>query len=137
MAPAVMKSDRLTHEHLSAGGSWWPLLRSHLSSRGVVAIMDIVAKKTARTETRRENWGRKRAQIRTELTPGERRFFYGYTLLSVLSPSLGILLAIFGSGTTRIVGIAILGVALLTMAIPISPFLRARISRRSKESAGS
>jgi hypothetical protein len=99
--------------------------------------MDIVAKKTARTETRRENWGRKRAQIRTELTPGERRFFYGYTLLSVLSPSLGILLAIFGSGTTRIVGIAILGVALLTMAIPISPFLRARISRRSKESAGS
>jgi hypothetical protein len=77
---------------------------------------------------------RRRAELREQLTPGERRFFYGYGLVSPLLAPVGIGLLVFGSHDTRGVGIGLLLVALLVMAVPISPFLRARIRRREGRS---
>jgi len=51
----------------------------------------------------REELRRNRAQLRRELTPGERRFLYGYTLLSTLLAPVAIALLVLGSGTTRAV----------------------------------
>lgn len=73
-----------------------------------------------------------RAQLREQLTPGERRFFYVYALASPLLLPTGIGLVVFGSHSTRSVGIGVLLLALLVMAVPVSPFLRARIRRREE-----
>jgi len=50
-------------------------------------------------------------------------------LASLLAP-VGVVLLIMGSGAAHDVGIALLIFALLAMAVPISPFLRARVRRR-------
>jgi Zn-dependent protease with chaperone function len=47
----------------------------------------------------------------------------------------GVALLVWGKGAGRGVGIALLIVALLVVAIPISPFLRARIRRREARAA--
>jgi hypothetical protein len=80
----------------------------------------------------RENLRRSRAQTRKQLTPGERRFAYGYTAVGIVLPPLAIGLLVFGVGSTRGVGIGLLIVALGMMAVPISPFLRARVRRRER-----
>jgi hypothetical protein len=82
----------------------------------------------------RESVKLQRAQLQIELTPGERRFAYGYTALGVILPPTAIGLVVFGTGSTRGVGIGLLLLALLVMAVPISPFLRARVRRRERAS---
>ena len=77
---------------------------------------------------------RSREKLRRELTPGERRFFYGYALVSPLSAPAGIVLLVFGSHGVRGVGIGLLLLALVMAAVPISPILRARIRRREQGS---
>jgi uncharacterized membrane protein YdfJ with MMPL/SSD domain len=79
----------------------------------------------------REHLRQKRAQTRTLLTPGERRFLYGYTILGTLLPPLAVGLLVFGGAGTRGVGVAVLVLALLTLAVPISPFLSSRARRRA------
>jgi hypothetical protein len=83
----------------------------------------------------RESLKLQRAQLHTELTPGERRFAYGYTALGVILPPTAIGLVVFGTRSTRGVGIGLLLLALLVMAVPISPFLRARVRRREERTA--
>jgi hypothetical protein len=73
-----------------------------------------------------------RTQLRSELTPGERRFLLGYGLVSPLVAPAGVLLLVFGGSSTRAVGIALLVAALVVMAVPVSPFLRARVRQREK-----
>jgi hypothetical protein len=79
----------------------------------------------------RDSLRRSRAQTRQLLTPGERRFAYGYTLVSGLLPPVAIGFLVFGTSTTRAVGAGLLLLALVLMAVPISPFLRARVRRRA------
>jgi hypothetical protein len=76
---------------------------------------------------------RTRAQLREQLTPGERLFYYAYALTSPLLAPVGIGLLVFGSHSTHAIGIGVLLLALLVMAVPISPFLRARIRRRESK----
>jgi hypothetical protein len=83
----------------------------------------------------RESLKRNRAQTRKLLTPGERRFAYGYTLVSGLLPAVAIGLLVFGTSTTRAVGAGLLLFALVLMAVPISPFLRARVRRRERRAS--
>jgi hypothetical protein len=64
------------------------------------------------------------------VTRGERVFARSYTLLASLLVPVAIVLLIVGSGAAHGVGIALLVVGLLAMAVPISPFLRARVRRR-------
>jgi Zn-dependent protease with chaperone function len=45
----------------------------------------------------------------------------------------GVVLLLFGSGATHGIGIALLAIGLLAMAVPISPFLRARVRRREAQ----
>jgi hypothetical protein len=73
---------------------------------------------------------RGRAERRRLLTRGERVFARSYTLLASLLVPVAVVLLVVGSGATRGVGIALLVVGLLAMAVPISPFLRARVRRR-------
>jgi hypothetical protein len=56
---------------------------------------------------------------------------YGYTILGALLPPLAVGLLAFGGAGTRGVGIAVLVLALLTMAVPTSPFLSSRARRRA------
>jgi hypothetical protein len=76
------------------------------------------------------NMKRHREERRRLLTRGERAFLWGYTLLSSLLAPAAVVLLLFGGGSVRIVGIVLLLVALLVMAVPISPFMRARVHRR-------
>jgi hypothetical protein len=80
----------------------------------------------------RESMRGSRAKLREQLTPWERRFFYGYALISPLLAPLAIALLLFGPSGMRDVGIGLLLVALVVVAVPISPILRARIRRREQ-----
>jgi Flp pilus assembly protein TadB len=64
------------------------------------------------------------------LTHGERVFLWTYTVLSTLLAPAAVVLVLVGGGSLRIIGIVLLLVALLVMAVPISPFMRARVRRR-------
>jgi hypothetical protein len=64
------------------------------------------------------------------LTRGERVFMWGYTIFVSLLAPIGVGLLVWGSGSAHSVGIVLLFLSLVTMAVPISPFLRARVRRR-------
>lgn len=72
-----------------------------------------------------------REERRRLLTRGERVFAWSYTMLVSLLAPAGVVLLVFDNGAARGVGIALLVLALLGMAVPISPFLRARVRRPS------
>lgn len=78
---------------------------------------------------------RGREQRRGLLTRRERAFAWSLAVAPGLLALGGIALLVWGKGTGRSVGIALLIVALLLMAIPISPFLRARVRRREARAA--
>jgi len=78
---------------------------------------------------------RGREERRRVLTTGERVFAWSYTVLSSLLIPVGVVLLLAGSGATHGIGIALLVIGLLAMAVPISPFLRARV-RRHEAQAG-
>jgi hypothetical protein len=78
--------------------------------------------------TRRE----KRAKVVAQLTPRERMFVRVWTLVTIVLPIASGLAAVLGHGTVRAVGIVLLILALFLTAVPISPFLNARVRRRDQ-----
>jgi hypothetical protein len=83
--------------------------------------------------------GRQRAARRKEelaaLTTRERVLFYAYYAFSIPAMPVGLLLTIDGHGTTRTVGLVVLGVAVLLMAVPVGPILGGRVRRRKRASS--
>ena len=77
-----------------------------------------------------ENLARVRGELRDQLTPGERVFFYLWTALILLLPLATVGCLFLGHGTVRGVGIGLAFLTLVFYAIPLSPILRARIKRR-------
>jgi hypothetical protein len=69
------------------------------------------------------------------LTRGERVLAWSLTIAPTLLLLDGLVLLVWGEGAGHGVGIALLIVALLVMAVPISPFLRARVRRRAARAA--
>jgi hypothetical protein len=72
-----------------------------------------------------------RAEIRAQLTAGERAFLWVWMVVLCVLPTGAGCLVIFGRGTARAVGVVLLFVSLVLLAIPISPFLRRRIQTRA------
>ena len=68
-----------------------------------------------------------------QLTRGERIFLRLWLIVIVLLPPCAGLLTIFGRGAVRAVGIALLLVALIIFAVPVSPLLKARIRRPGRD----
>jgi hypothetical protein len=77
----------------------------------------------------------RREEQRKLLTRGERVFAWSFTLAPSLLVLGGIALLVGSKGTWHGLGIALLIAALLLMAFPISPFLRARVRRREARTA--
>jgi hypothetical protein len=78
---------------------------------------------------------RRREERRRQLTRGERAFAWSLAFAPSLLVLGGIALLVWGNGVGHSVGIALLVVALLLMAVPISPFLQARVRRRKAQAA--
>lgn len=78
---------------------------------------------------------RGREERRRLLTRGERGFAWSVAVTPSLLVLGGIALLVWGKSAGHGVGIALLIVALLLMAVPISPFLRARVRRREARAA--
>jgi hypothetical protein len=78
---------------------------------------------------------RRREERRRLLTGGERAFAWSLAFAPSLLVLGGIALLVRGKGAGHGVGIALLIVALLLMAVPISPFLQARVRRRKAQAA--
>lgn len=75
---------------------------------------------------------RNRKARREKLTVGERIFAWTMVVLSgVLAPA-GVIILLTGDSGLRPVGIALLILALLVFATPISPILQARVRRRER-----
>jgi hypothetical protein len=70
------------------------------------------------------NLRRIRRELRDQLTPGERAFWYGMVVLVIVLPLLAIGLLFFGGHGARAAGIALLFAALVVYAVPVSPILR-------------
>lgn len=76
---------------------------------------------------------RRRRRVRRELlTLGERVFAWTMALFGVLAVLAGIVILLSGDSGLRVVGIVLLLVALVVMAVPISPILQARVRRRQQ-----
>jgi hypothetical protein len=84
-------------------------------------------------ERRRLRAARRRAQL-AALTTRERILFYAYYAVSIPAMPAGVLLTIFGRGTTRTAGVALLVIAALLTAVPVGP-IRGRVRRRKLASA--
>ena len=69
------------------------------------------------------------------LTRGERAFAWTFAFAPSVLVLGGIALLVWGKGAGRGVGITLLIVALLLVAVPISPFLQARVRRREARAA--
>lgn len=79
---------------------------------------------------------RRRRQRRELLTRGERIVAWTMVLLSAVLVPAGLVILLSGGSGLRPVGIALLVVALVVMAVPISPILQARVRRRQRASRG-
>lgn len=76
---------------------------------------------------------RRRRRVRRELlTPGERVFAWTMAVFGVVAVPAGIVILLSGESGLRVVGIVLLLVALVVMAVPASPILRARVRRRQR-----
>jgi hypothetical protein len=78
---------------------------------------------------------RSRKARRELLTPGERVAAWTMVFLSVVLAPAGVIILLSGGSSLRLVGIALLVLALVVMAVPISPVLRARVRRRQRASS--
>jgi hypothetical protein len=85
-------------------------------------------------ERKRHRTARRRAEL-AALTTRERVLFYAYYALSIPAMPAGVLLTIFGHGTTRTAGLVLLVIAALLTAVPVGPILGGRIRRRKRASA--
>ncbi len=78
---------------------------------------------------------RRRRRVRRELlTRGERMVAWTMVLLSAILAPAGVIILLSASSGLRSVGIALLVLALVVMAVPISPILQARVRRRQRAS---
>jgi hypothetical protein len=82
-------------------------------------------------EWRRERAVRRKAEL-AGLTTRERFLFFAYYAISIPAMPVGILLTVFGGGTTRTIGIGLLVAAVLLMAVPVGPILGGRVRRRKR-----
>lgn len=78
---------------------------------------------------------RGREERRRLLTRGERVVGWSLTIEPNLLLLGGTVLLVWGGGAGHAVGIALLILALFVMAVPISPFLKARVRRREARNA--
>jgi hypothetical protein len=69
------------------------------------------------------------------LTTRERVLFYAYYASSIPAIPVGLLLTVYGHGTTRTIGVAVLGITVLLMAVPVGPILGGRVRRRKRASS--
>jgi hypothetical protein len=77
-----------------------------------------------------EKMRRGRAEIREQLTTGERALLYLWTWLGVVLPPAGGVLVVVAA--TRGIGIGLLVIAALLMAVPLPAIMKTRIRRRQK-----
>ncbi|HEX3510414.1 MAG TPA: hypothetical protein VHT27_04860 [Solirubrobacteraceae bacterium] len=77
---------------------------------------------------KRDRADRRKADL-AALTGRERVVFYTYYALSIPATPAGLALTVFGRGTTRTVGLAVLAASVLLMAVPVGPILGARVKR--------
>lgn len=80
----------------------------------------------------RDSLLRIRGELRAQLTPGERAFWYLWTVLILSMSLVTVGLALWGRGTARGLGIGLLFVTLVVYAVPISPILQGRVRRRQQ-----
>jgi len=79
---------------------------------------------------------RRRRQRRELLTRGERVVAWTMVFLSAVLVPAGLIILLSGGSGLRPVGIALLVLALVVAAAPISPILQARVRRRQRASRG-
>jgi len=80
---------------------------------------------------------RRSRQARRELlTRGERIFAWTMVFLSVVFAPAAVIILLSGDSSLRFMGIAMLVLALVVAAVPISPILQARVRRRQQASRG-
>jgi hypothetical protein len=75
---------------------------------------------------------RGREERRKLLTRGERVFAWTMIVVSAVAAPAGVIILLSGGPGSRPIGIMLLVLALVVMAIPISPILRARVRRRER-----
>jgi len=80
---------------------------------------------------KRERAARRKAEL-AALSARERILFYAYYAFSIPAIPVGLLLTIYGHGTTRTVGLVLLVLAVLLMAVPVGPILGGRVRRRKQ-----
>jgi hypothetical protein len=80
------------------------------------------------------NGGRIRGEMRDQLTLRERAAVYSSLSLSFILPPVGVGILVLGAGSIQPIGIGLLVVALVLLAIPVSPFLKAKVRRREERS---
>jgi hypothetical protein len=85
-------------------------------------------------ERKRQRAARRKAEL-AALTTRERVLFYAYYGFSIPAMPVGLLLTIYGHGTTRTVGLVLLVIAVLLMAVPVGPILGGRVRRRKQASS--
>jgi hypothetical protein len=78
---------------------------------------------------------RQRQRRRALLTRRERILAWTMVFLSVGLAPAGVIILLSGGASLRSVGIALLVLALVVMAVPISPILQARVRRRQRASS--
>ena len=66
------------------------------------------------------------------LTWGERIVVYLTLPLSFLALPVGLALTLLGSGTVRAIGFGVLGLYILSMAVPAGAIIETRVSRRER-----
>jgi hypothetical protein len=75
---------------------------------------------------------RNRKARRELLTRGERFVAWTMMLLSIVLVPAGLIILLSGDSNLRFLGIAMLVLALVVAAVPISPILQARVRRRQR-----
>lgn len=81
---------------------------------------------------------RRRRRVRRELlTLGERIVAWTMVFLSAVLVPAGVIILLTAGSSLRPLGIALLVLALVVMAVPISPILQARVRRRQQTSSSS
>lgn len=71
-----------------------------------------------------------RSELRAQLTPGERVFYYSWTILILVLPLSAGGLTVLGRRAVRGAGIGLLFLTIVVYAVPVSPILQRRIRRR-------
>jgi hypothetical protein len=80
-------------------------------------------------QRKRERAARRKAEF-AAMTTKERVLFWAYYGFSIPAMPTGLLLTIYGHGTTRTIGLVLLVVTVLLMAVPVGPIIGGRVRRR-------